>query len=326
MAGLPQRRRQAPGLVGHDDRSRQGARHRQVLRHLRQRASAAAAAAPGRPAQNPATGKPYGTDFPDDHHRRHGERRRCCCSTTSASASCSPPSAARWAACRCCELADLAPGPRRTSASPLATAARQPTMAIAFNEVGRQAIMADPNWRGGALLRRQVAAPSGLSRGAHDRPHHLPVATRRCRRSSAAACRTCTTTRSRFSADFEVESYLRHQGLAFTERFDANTLPVHHARAGLLRPHPSAQRAWSRRCGRRQGAVPRHGLQQRLAASAVPAQGDRQRAARDPQARELLRGARSTTATTPSCSSARRWRASSSPSWRAARRTFTPAG
>ena len=56
----------------------------------------------------------------------------------------------------------------------MATAARQPTQAIAFNEVGRQAIMADPDWRGGALLRRQ-AAGQRPRRGAHGRPHHLPL-------------------------------------------------------------------------------------------------------------------------------------------------------
>lgn len=108
----------------------------------------------------------------------------------------------------------------------IATTARHSAQNIAFHEVGRQAIMADPDWNGGNYYRgatpdaglavaRMAAHITYLSedgltdkfgRNLQDRPDGTKGA-----KSFG------------FDADFQVESYLRHQGSGFTKRFDANS-------------------------------------------------------------------------------------------------------
>ena len=103
----------------------------------------------------------------------------------------------------------------------MATAARQPTQAIAFNEVGRQAIMADPNWRSGHYYDHKIPK-NGLS-VARMLGHITYLSDEAMQEKFGRRLRDIHDYSFSFSADFEVESYLRHQGLAFTERFDANT-------------------------------------------------------------------------------------------------------
>ena len=64
------------------------------------------------------------------------------------------------------------------SALPIATAARHSAQNIAFHEVGRQAVMADPDWRGGRYLEDGTRPGEGPRRRAHGRAHHLPVGSR----------------------------------------------------------------------------------------------------------------------------------------------------
>jgi homoserine O-acetyltransferase len=104
---------------------------------------------------------------------------------------------------------------------PMATAARQPTQAIAFNEVGRQAIMADPNWKDGHYY-GGPAPTKGLS-VARMVGHITYLSDEAMQEKFGRRLRQIHDYSFTFSADFEVESYLRHQGLAFTDRFDANT-------------------------------------------------------------------------------------------------------
>jgi homoserine O-acetyltransferase/O-succinyltransferase len=108
------------------------------------------------------------------------------------------------------------------SALPIATATRHSAQNIAFHEVGRQAVMADPEWRHGRYLIEGTNPHRGLAvarMGAHitylsDAALHRKFGRKFQDRSNPTFS---------FDADFEVESYLRHQGSTFVERFDANS-------------------------------------------------------------------------------------------------------
>jgi len=108
------------------------------------------------------------------------------------------------------------------SAIPIATAARHSAQNIAFHEVGRQAIMADPEWHGGRYLARQAIPAKGLAvarMAAHITYLSEPALQRKFGRELQDRERVTFG----FDADFQVESYLRHQGVSFVERFDANS-------------------------------------------------------------------------------------------------------
>ena len=114
--------------------------------------------------------------------------------------------------------------PRRIGACvALATAARHTAQNIAFHEVGRQAVMADPDWRGGDYLAEGVRPEKGLAvaRMAAHVTYLSEAALQRKfgreRRGDAASGEAWS-----FDADFQVQSYLRHQGASFVDRFDAN--------------------------------------------------------------------------------------------------------
>ena len=145
-----------------------------------------------------------GPDLPGDHHRRHGPRPGACCSMRSASRPCSPWSAGRWAACRCCSGRPTIPQ-RLFSAVRIAAAARHSAQNIAFHEVGRQAMMADPDWRGGDYWRQGVRPEKGL--GVARMAAHItylsedgPAAQIRPRTAGATASRGASTPTSRWRA------------------------------------------------------------------------------------------------------------------------------
>jgi len=104
----------------------------------------------------------------------------------------------------------------------LASAARQSAQNIAFHEVGRQAIMADPQWRGGDYYADGQVPSAGLAvarMAAHITYLSEAGLTEKFgRRLQGRDAKTFG-----FDADFQVESYLRHQGLSFVDRFDANS-------------------------------------------------------------------------------------------------------
>ncbi len=107
------------------------------------------------------------------------------------------------------------------SVIPIASTHRHSPMQIAFNEVGRQAIMRDANWRGGDYYEHDhpnaglsVARMIGHVTYLSDESMHLKFG-RRLRDKEVLGYD--------FTTDFEVESYLSHQGEVFTRRFDANT-------------------------------------------------------------------------------------------------------
>ncbi|RMF11078.1 MAG: homoserine O-acetyltransferase [Alphaproteobacteria bacterium] len=108
------------------------------------------------------------------------------------------------------------------SAVPIATTSKHSAQNIAFHEVGRQAVMADPNWHGGAYFRHGVVPHAGLAvarMAAHITYMSEAGLTRRFGRNLQD--RDAFT--YGFGADFQVESYLRHQGITFVDRFDANS-------------------------------------------------------------------------------------------------------
>ncbi len=127
----------------------------------------------------------------------------------------------------------------------MATAARQPTQAVAFNEVGRQAIMADPNWRGGHYYDGDPPS-QGLS-VARMVGHITYLSDEAMQKKFGRRLQSISDYSFTFSADFEVESYLRYQGLSFTTRFDANTY-LYVTRAldyfDLTRTHDNLARAF----------------------------------------------------------------------------------
>ncbi len=107
------------------------------------------------------------------------------------------------------------------SAIPLATTIKHSALAIAFNEVARQAIMADPKWNGGNYyfgpkpdMGLAVARMIGHITYLSDDAMRLKFGRRLQDKSDFSF---------NFDADFQVESYLRYQGKKFVERFDANS-------------------------------------------------------------------------------------------------------
>ena len=111
---------------------------------------------------------------------------------------------------------------RLFAAVPIATAARHSAQNIAFHEVGRQAIMADPEWRGGDYRLHDTAPERGLA-VARMTAHITYLSEQALQRKFGRALQNRDTVGFGFDADFQVESYLRHQGSTFVDRFDANS-------------------------------------------------------------------------------------------------------
>lgn len=108
------------------------------------------------------------------------------------------------------------------AAMPIATAAKHSAQNIAFHEVGRQAVMADPDWRGGRYLEQGVRPEKGLA-VARMSAHITYLSEAALQRKFGRKLQDRSAPTFSFDADFQVENYLRYQGLAFVERFDANS-------------------------------------------------------------------------------------------------------
>ncbi|MCP8938700.1 homoserine O-acetyltransferase [Alsobacter sp. SYSU M60028] len=108
------------------------------------------------------------------------------------------------------------------SAMPIATAARHSAQNIAFHEVGRQAIMADPDWKGGHYLLEGARPEKGLA-VARMAAHITYLSEPALHRKFGRKLQERDAPTFSFDADFEIESYLRYQGRSFVERFDANS-------------------------------------------------------------------------------------------------------
>ncbi|MEX2008558.1 MAG: homoserine O-acetyltransferase [Dongiaceae bacterium] len=108
------------------------------------------------------------------------------------------------------------------AAVPIAAAARHSAQNIAFHEVGRQAIMADPDWCGGDYLSHGRKPSRGLA-VARMAAHVTYLSETALHRKFGRNLQDRSEVTYGFDADFQVESYLRHQGSTFVDRFDANS-------------------------------------------------------------------------------------------------------
>jgi homoserine O-acetyltransferase len=111
----------------------------------------------------------------------------------------------------------------------MATTARENAQGIGFNEVGRQAIIQDPDWnqgdyakgggpRMGLAIARMMAHITYLSDASMDRKFG-----RRRKSPANAPGQTPSPAPVAFNPQFEIEGYLKHQGESFINRFDANS-------------------------------------------------------------------------------------------------------
>lgn len=107
------------------------------------------------------------------------------------------------------------------AAIPIAGTWRHSAQQIAFNEVGRQAIMADPDWNGGNYYGGRPPA-RGLA-VARMIGHITYMSDESMREKFGRRLRGKDSFGFHFDIDFEVESYLRYRGTKFVDRFDANS-------------------------------------------------------------------------------------------------------
>ena len=104
----------------------------------------------------------------------------------------------------------------------IATGARHSSQNIAFHEVGRQAVMADPEWKEGRYLEHGTVPRKGLS-VARMAAHITYLSETALHRKFGRNLQDRQNVTFGFDADFQIESYLRYQGMSFVERFDPNS-------------------------------------------------------------------------------------------------------
>lgn len=105
---------------------------------------------------------------------------------------------------------------------PLATSYRHSPQNIAFHEVGRQAILADENWCDGNYIAEKKYPTKGLA-VARMAAHITYLSEEALQQKFGRKLQNKERLSFSFKQDFEVESYLHHQGSNFVERFDANS-------------------------------------------------------------------------------------------------------
>jgi homoserine O-acetyltransferase len=104
----------------------------------------------------------------------------------------------------------------------IASASRHTAQNIAFHEIGRQTIMADPNWCGGRYIEQKRYPITGLS-VARMTAHVTYLSEKGLQKKFDRGLQDRDEITYGFDADFQVESYLRYQGKSFVNRFDPNS-------------------------------------------------------------------------------------------------------
>ncbi len=100
---------------------------------------------------------------------------------------------------------------------PIACSASHSAQNIALNELGRQAIMADPNWK------KENASPDKGLAVARMAAHITYLSKIGLQEKFGRKLQDKGSLKFSFDADFQIESYLRYQGSTFVDRFDANS-------------------------------------------------------------------------------------------------------
>ena len=168
---------------------------------------------------NPKTGKPYGLDFPVitigdmvDAQVRLIDHLGISELFSVIGGSMGGMQVLEWAARQ---------KKRVATAIPIATAPWHTAQNIAFHEVGRQAV-ADPDWRSGNYYEYGVVPKNGLA--VARMAAHITYLSENALQGKFGRNLQDRAARSfSFDADFKIESYLRHQGSTFVDRFDANS-------------------------------------------------------------------------------------------------------
>ena len=175
--------------------------------------------ATGPVSNNPASNKPYGPDFPIVTVRDWVASQACLadklgidCWAAVIGGSLGGMQALQWAI----DYPD-----RIRHAVIIAAAPKLSTQNIAFNEVARQAIMADPEFHAGHYYEHHTVPRRGLML-ARMLGHITYLSEDELRSKFGRELREGKLNFG-FDVDFQIESYLRHQGQSFVERFDANT-------------------------------------------------------------------------------------------------------
>ncbi len=174
----------------------------------------------GPTSTNPATGEPYGSDFPlvtvndwVQAQARLADHLGIDCFAAVMGGSLGGMQALQWA---------LAFPERLRLAVVIASTARLSAQNIAFNEVARRAILNDPDFRSGHFYRDGVVPRLGLS-VARMIGHITYLSDDDMAQKFGRALQGKTQLDYNFEPEFEIESYLRYQGEKFSTYFDANT-------------------------------------------------------------------------------------------------------
>jgi len=107
-------------------------------------------------------------------------------------------------------------------AIPIACTSSHSAQNIAFNELGRQSIMADANWLSGDYSNLEKNPDKGLS-VARMAAHITYLSKNGLQEKFGRKLQERDDLKFSFDADFQIESYLRYQGSVFVDRFDANS-------------------------------------------------------------------------------------------------------
>ena len=170
-------------------------------------------------SKNPSSGKCYGPDFPIvtvrdwvESQAKLADELRIESWAAVMGGSLGGMQAIQWS---------VAYPNRVRNAIVIAAASKLSTQNIAFNEISRQAILADPHFNNGHYNEKNTAPTDGLKLARMI--GHMTYLSDDGLRAKFGRERTDKNTSFSFGAEFEVESYLQYQGDAFVNRFDANT-------------------------------------------------------------------------------------------------------